>query len=425
MSSFWQVLCERISSGAWLESRIVRFAAICSIVGTAICMAFLFATATGTLDLLGRPLGTDFSSFWTAGSMALDHNAADAYVWEHHRAMQIRTHGNEKFFPWSYPPTFLMVAAVLALLPYVQALVVWQGVTALTALVVFRSILPSGQALLLAVGFPAVMICLGHGQTGFLTAALLAGGVVLLQRFEIWAGVLFGLAAYKPQFGLLLPIVLIAGGYWRAIASAAATVLAVAGLTVILWGWPVWQAFLDSASLTRTIVFEGGHTGWEKFQSAFSWVRMWGGSVPLAYTAQAVVAAASILACAWIWHGRASHNLKGAALLSGALLFSPYVLDYDFIVFGMALAFFTAHGLETGFRAGDKTFIAFAWFVPGVARTVAGYTLLPLGFLTLASFFVWVIVRSWAEERTMVVTPLSAQKAAGVPGRGSAEVVNP
>jgi hypothetical protein len=51
--------------------------------------------------------------------------------------------------------------------------------------------------------------------------------------------------------------------------------------------------------------------------------------------------------------------------------------------------------------------------------------LLPLGFLTLASFFVWVIMRSCAEERTMVVTPLSAQNAAGVPGRRSAQVVNP
>jgi hypothetical protein len=207
------------------------------------------------------------------------------------------------------------------------------------------------------------------------------------------------LLAYKPQFGLLIPFVLIAGGHWRAFASAAVTVVAATALTVALWGWPVWQAFLDSIPLTRTIVFEAGDTGWEKFQSMFAWVRMWGGSVPLGYAAQGAVTAGSVLACVWIWRGRASRNLKGAALLSGSLLSSPYLLDYDFIVFGMALAFLTAHLLETGFRAGEKTLIAAAWFVPGMARTAADYALLPLGFLTLAGCFIWVVARSYAEER--------------------------
>ena len=36
--------------------------------------------------------------------------------------------------------------------------------------------------------------------------------------------VLIGLLAYKPQFGLLIPLVLLVSGRWRAILSAAATV---------------------------------------------------------------------------------------------------------------------------------------------------------------------------------------------------------
>ena len=68
-----------------------------------------------------------------------------------------------------------------------------------------------------------MLVCLGHGQTGFLTAALLTGGVLCLERREALAGILFGLLAYKPQFGLLIPLVLVAGGYWRAIAAAGAT----------------------------------------------------------------------------------------------------------------------------------------------------------------------------------------------------------
>src|SRR5215208_5554535 len=297
-------------------------------VGTVVALGFLFASANGTLDRLNRPLGTDFSSFWTAGRMALEGHAALAYDWASHWEMQKQTHGIDMFFPWSYPPFFLLIAAAFAALPYVPALVVWQTASLIAALSAFRAILPQPLALLFAFGFPGVLICLGHGQTGFLTAALLAGGILALPRNEVFAGLMFGLLAYKPQFGLLLPFVLAAGGYWRAIGAAAATVLASIVLTVAVWGWPVGQAFIDWLPLTRTIAFEAGDTGFEKFQSAFAWVRLWGGSLTLAYGLQAVVTGGVLVGCVWIWRAAVDPRLKGAALITGALLSSPYVLDY-------------------------------------------------------------------------------------------------
>jgi hypothetical protein len=388
----------RLANGSWLDRPLITFAALLMIVGTVLSLATLFVTADGTVDLFKRPLGTDFSSFWTAGRMALEGQAPLAYDWTAHHAMQMRTHGIDAYFPWSYPPVFLLVAAVVGALPYAPALAAWQAASLALAAAVFRQILPSRFALMVAAGFPAVLICLGHGQTGFLTAALLTGGVVLLERRqEVLAGVAFGLLAYKPQFGLLLPLVLVAGSHWRAIISATFTVLASVGLTLALWGWPVWQAFLDTLPLTRTIVFESGNTGFEKFQSIFAWVRLWGGPLVLAYGLQALVTGFSVVTCVWLWRRETSFRLKGAALLIGALLSSPYVLDYDFIVFGMALALLVAHGIARGFLPWEKTLIAFAWFAPLCARTLAQTILLPLGFLTLATVFVWVIVRARAE----------------------------
>ena len=66
--------------------------------------------------------------------------------------------------------------------------------------------------MLLALAYPAVLINIGHGQNGFLTAALLGGALVILDRRPIVAGILFGLLVYKPQFGLMIPLALIAGG---------------------------------------------------------------------------------------------------------------------------------------------------------------------------------------------------------------------
>jgi hypothetical protein len=396
------------ASGAWLTRPRTTFTAAAMIVATVLALGFLFLTAHGTVDRFGRPLGTDFSSFWTAGRMALDGHAALAYDWKAHWEVQKQTHGVDLFYPWSYPPLFLLVAAALARLPYVAALIVWQGAALLAALAVFRSILPQPRALLFALGFPGVLICLASGQTGFLTAALLGGGILALPRNEVLAGALFGLLAYKPQFGLLIPFVLAAGGYWRAIGTAMATMLAAFAATLVVWGWPVWQAFLDSVPLTERIVFEAGNTGFEKFQSIFAWVRLWGGPLPLAYGLQGIVTLATLAACVWLWRSAADHRLKGAALLIGALLSSPYVLDYDLVAFGLALALFVAHGIEHGFDPWEKTLLALAWLSPVADRSIARLTYCPLGFLMLAAIFLLIVKRAYSERSASSVGPVPA-----------------
>jgi hypothetical protein len=390
------------SSGAWLTPQRMRFIAAIMLAGTMIALGLLILTAHGTVDGYGRPVGTDFSSFWTAGRMALDGHAADAYNWKAHWAVQKSTHGVDLFYPWSYPPVFFLVTVPLAMLPYLPAFLLWQGGSLLAALAVFRAILPQRGALLYALGFPVVLICFGHGQTGFLTGALLGGGVLMLQRNEVVAGILFGLLIYKPQFGMLLPFVLAAGGYWRAFVAASVTVLATIGVSIAIWGWPVWQAFIDSLPLTEKIVFEAGDTGFEKFQSIFAFVRSVGGPLTLAYGLQAVVTAVALIACIRIWRSDAAHRLKGAALLTGALLSSPYVLDYDLIAFGLAIALFAAHAMEHGFRPWEKTVLAAAWFSPAIDRTVAAWTFIPLGFLMLAGVFLLVVRRVEAESMLAV-----------------------
>lgn len=392
------------SSGAWLTPQRMRFTAAVLLAGTVIALIYLLVTATGTVDSFGRPVGTDFSSFWTAGRMALDGHAASAYDWKSHWQVQKQTHGVDLFYPWSYPPVFFFVTAPLAVLPYLPSFLLWQTGSLLAALAVFRAMLPQRPALLFALGFPAVLICFGHGQTGFLTAALLGGGVLALRRHEVFAGILFGLLIYKPQFGILIPFVLAAGGYWRAFVSASVTVLVAIGLSIAIWGWPVWQAFFDSLPLTEKIVFEAGDTGFEKFQSIFAFVRSLGGPLPLAYGLQVVVTLGALVACIWIWRSDAAHRLKGAALLTAALLSSPYMLDYDLIAFGLAIALLVAHAGEHSFWPWEKTLLAAAWLSPAIDRTVAGWTFIPLGFLMLAAVFL-LIVRRVHAERTAASLP--------------------
>ena len=52
------------------------------------------------------------------------------------------------------------------------------------------------------------------------------GGLLLLDRRPVLAGILFGALCYKPHFGMLIPVALAASGRWRAFGAAAASAAA-------------------------------------------------------------------------------------------------------------------------------------------------------------------------------------------------------
>jgi alpha-1,2-mannosyltransferase len=394
-----------LRSGSWLSRDRVRMVMVALLFASVASFAFLVATAKGGVDLQGRPLGTDFSNVYAAGTYVLEGNPDAPFDSAQQYAREQAIFGAAtQFYGWHYPPYFLFVAAALALLPYGLALAVWQAVTLGLYLFAIRAILtaPIGERrgalpadwLILALAFPAVLINIGHGQNGFLTAALLGGALVALPRRPLVAGILFGLLAYKPQFGLMIPIALAAGGYWRTIAAAAATVVLLTVATTLAFGPQVWHAFMVGAAFTRSVVLEQGDTGWHKIQSIFSWARMWGAPVALAYGIQSVASLAVAVATAWLWHGKAPFPLKAAALCLAAILATPYTLDYDMMVLAPAIAFIAADAFARDFGPWEKTALAALWLVPLVARTFAQATLIPLGVPATLAMFVLILRRA-------------------------------
>ncbi|HEY4124107.1 MAG TPA: glycosyltransferase family 87 protein, partial [Rhizomicrobium sp.] len=230
---------------------------------------------------------------------------------------------------------------------------------------------------LYAIAFPAVFANLLAGHNGFLTAALLAGALALLDTRPLIAGLLFGLLAYKPQFGLMIPLVLLITQRWRVIGGAALSVIALSLLCTAWFGMDIWRAFLASEEFTRTVVLEQGRTGFYRILSMFAWVRMWGGPVSLAYAAQGLVTIFCGFAMLRIWRSTVSQQIKGAALCVAAILATPYSLDYDLMALAPAIALLAMDGLANGFRPFQKTTIAALWLVPFLARALPALILVP------------------------------------------------
>src|SRR5258708_23754680 len=135
------------------------------------------------------------------------------------------------YYGWLYPPIFLFVVTPLALLPYPIALAVWQGASFALYLAVIATILRPIRNdhtiarlwLIVAAAFPACFVNLGHGQNGFLSAGLFGAALAMLAPRPVLSGVLFGLLAYKPQIGLLIPVALMAAGQWGPFLAAGVT----------------------------------------------------------------------------------------------------------------------------------------------------------------------------------------------------------
>jgi alpha-1,2-mannosyltransferase len=402
-----------LKTGNFLTRERMQLVAAVVIAFTVLTLGFLAATATGSVDILRRPLGTDFSSFYAAGRLVLEGTPTAPYTpAAQHAQQQVLFGADTPFYAWQYPPLFLAIAAPLALLPYPLALFVWLGETFALYLWMLAGIikawLPSDGAVaatlhrswwLLALGFPAVFINFGNGQNGFLSATLVGGALVTLDRRPVVAGIFFGLLAYKPQLGVMIPVVLLATNRWRSFLAASITVMLLGLSTLAVFGLDVWQVFLHSTSFTRRALLEGGGPGWEKIQSIFAWVRLWGGPTSLAYFVQGAVAVAVAIALIWLWRGPARYPVKAAALAIGGLLAAPFSIDYDMTVLALAIAFLALDGLEHGFAPYEKSVLAALWLVPLVARS-AGMIYLPLGAMTMAGAFTGIIVWSAAGRTT-------------------------
>ena len=302
-------------------------------------------------DGLGIP--TDFINVWAAGRLVLDGLPAQAYDWDVQKQVEVATLGRDfvGHFAWHYPPPFLFVASWLAQLPYKLAFIGWVAVSFLPFLVAMRAIVGHPFGYLLALAAPMVFINALVGQNGFLTAALIGGALYFIPVRPVLAGICLGLLTYKPQYGLLFPIALIAAGHWRVFVSAAMTAVVLAIASWLAFGIESWLAFFHWMPQFSQAFLTEGRAPWWKMQSLFALVRYFGGAEPLGWAFHWVLTASVAVVMALIWRSRVPYTLKAAALAAGTLLTTPYLFMYDMLVLMIPVAFLIRIGLRSGFRS--------------------------------------------------------------------------
>ncbi len=377
-----------------------------------ICLALCVANASYVAALIldrewivdagGTPVHTDFTSVYAAGRLALAGRPAAAYDWNVHHAAEnaVVAHDYSAYLGWHYPPPFLMVAALLATLPYASAFILWIVTTLPLYLAAIRAVVGDKVGWLVGAAFPCLLPSIVSGQNGLFTAALIGGTLTLLPRRPVLAGCCLGLLTYKPQFGILFPLLLLAGGYWRAIGAAAASAGALVLTSVAAFGVTPWSEFFHWLPLTSHALFAQNspvHTDWSKFQSVFALVRLLGGSAALAWTLQLTLTTVVALVLCVMWRSdRFSYELKASAAAIGVLLATPYVYLYDLAVLAVAVGFLLRGALKDGFAPGEAAGLA----IGAVLMVFMPFFGVPVGLMAAAIVAALIARRIAAQPQT-------------------------
>jgi arabinofuranan 3-O-arabinosyltransferase len=374
-----------------LIERIAR----CFVVVAAIAYVIdlLRQTRDGLTDGAGRPFGDDFINFWSGSFLAWHHRIAEIYNFGAFHAFEQSVVGEHlQGYHYSYPPTLLVLMAPLALVPYVPALFAWIAGGWFAFYRALRLAMPTGRTLLLALATPAVFINTVGGQNGTWTAAIFGFGLGLLDRQPLVAGGVLGLLIYKPQLGLLIPLALIAGRRWQAMAAAAITGVALIALAAVFWGPDIFADYLRQITWLRHLILEDGTGVWHRMLSVFVAARRLGADIQTAYIIQAIVAGIVAIAVVAVWFRDASAGIRNAALILGTCLTTPYLQDYD-MVFGALVVAWLWQDSDMRRMPEFPFFLASAalLLIPLFAASLALATGLEWGPLFIAPLFVMTV----------------------------------
>ena len=370
----------------------------------ALCAWYAIGIGVGiVIHLRGAPAAAvgGLSLFWS-WSEFLHSMVPAASIYNRHvlYAFERAAFGATSENPFAYPPTTLLVVWPLALLRARLALSLWLGAGALGFALACRHRPRSGLTMLCALVVPSTLACLCYGQISLVVAACLIGGFRLLGRRPVLAGVLFGLAVVKPQFGLLVPVALVSARQWRALAAATTTVALGVVASGLAFGWGAWARL--PAAMAGLGRFVSLHPAFLRLCPTVAAATHLLGAGPLLAGLVQGMAALLVVVVVWRCFRPGVTPLAVAALLVGTFLVTPYALFYDLpmVSYAVLAVVLERHQAHAPFATDELLLLILVMALPELM--LFGLLGAPWGMAGLVLFFMTIL------RRIAVTTRLAA-----------------
>jgi len=304
----------------------------------------------------------DFTWIWLSSKLALSSTIAQVYDYSSFSAARVALVGppNCVLEHFDYPPTLLLFTFPLGFLPYAVAFVAWMGLTLLVYLAAVYAIIPRAAAIIAALTPYPVFINFLLGHNGFLTAGLLGLALAFMEGRPWVSGIFLGLLTYKPQFGILVPLALVASRNWRVLLSTTIATVIFGLAATLVFGFQAWPSFIE-ALVDRGSALNDDPRLSLYLLSVSGFLRAFSISPQIAWSAQLAITGVLAATVYAVWALPISHSLKAAALAIASLLAAPHAFSYDFCILTVAVAFLVKEGLSRGFRPRERGVMFGCW----------------------------------------------------------------
>jgi hypothetical protein len=285
----------------------------------------------------------DFFAIWSFAKFALTNRVSEIYDNSVLLDFQMDLGDVPAERAYPYPPSFLLMILPLGFMAFPLAFAIWNVFTLAFYCVASFYRRWRLSAIFLTIFAPAALQNLTTGQTGFLSAALILGGFRLVKTRPILSGTLFGLASFKPQLGILIPIALISTRSWRPLVAAVVTIAVLVVASSVAFGWSMWSIWLAKLP---------AHADWaldvpNRLKPTITAnLTLLGVDLAVARIVQIFVAVFVAIGI-WVCFRRGITLLATAALLVGTFLATPYAFDYDMPMLTNAVLMLILHKDQT------------------------------------------------------------------------------
>jgi hypothetical protein len=348
---------------------------------------------------LGRPLGGDFVQFYAAGRVLNQHQPALLFDPPYFSALQhqiLPSMSPTQWLIFGNPPCIAALFRPLALLTYQQAYCVWLIFSAslyVTGLLILLRGRWGPTAMLLALSTPMFTLetWIG-GQVSVFGFFIFAVSVRFFeaQRYFL-AGLVLGLAVYKPSLLAIPAGMFLVGRYWRMLAGvsiSASIVIASCFAAVGIDGMRLWlntiKVFGYMIAEEKSILRRA------KYVDLNSVLVVLGGQTNITKTIAFVMVAGAILVLAWSWFRQTQEpRILFAATIAATLILNIYVPVYDTTILIPALVLVASAIKSEKNQKELQAWMLLFCLVPWLTSVASDFIHIQILTIVIAGFSYW------------------------------------
>jgi len=312
-----------------------------------------FATS-GLFDRAGNVKFQDFLQFYISARLIREGRSSQLYDQQvADRELHAIVGPSQVRLPTVYGPQVGLLLSPLTHFSFLRAAIIWTAFSVLLYYICIYALWKSCPNLrshsrivaISALAFPPFFHFFVRGQLSALILACFTGAFLAWHiNRPLFAGLALGMVAFKPQFLVAIPLILLFARDWAAFSGLALSAAAQLGFARLYFGKDVMQSYFDTIhhpqrwmSISELAL---APIQMHSLRSFWTLLIPWSAPAFALYFLSSLIVLVSVIA---IWKSPSPLALRFSALLLADALINPHLFIYDLLALAPVFLLLTEH----------------------------------------------------------------------------------